>query len=92
MAEAAGAERRGDQPADVVVPGVVLHVEQHAGCEPRRKVLDERAATIYRTTLLGSWTVAGPFTLTGSYSADYQLGDIRRSLFRDDRVLRLSPP
>ena len=50
--------------------------------------LDERAATIYRGTLLGSWTVAGPFTLTASYSADYQLGDIRRSLFRDDRVLR----
>ena len=50
--------------------------------------LDERAATIYRGTLLGSWTVAGPFTLTGSYSADYQLGDIRRNLFRDERVLR----
>ncbi len=50
--------------------------------------LDERAATIYRGTLLGSWTVAGPFTVTASYSADYQLGDIRRSLFRDDRVLR----
>ena len=50
--------------------------------------LDDRAATIYRGTLLGSWSVAGPFTITGSYSADYQLGDIRRSLFRDDRVLR----
>lgn len=50
--------------------------------------LDERAATIYRGTLLGSWTVAGPFTVTGSYSADYQLGDIRRNLFRDERVLR----
>lgn len=50
--------------------------------------LDERAATIYRGTLLGSWTFAGPFTLTGSYSADYQLGDIRRNLFRDERVLR----
>lgn len=50
--------------------------------------LDDRAATIYRGTLLGSWSFAGPFTLTGSYSADYQLGDIRRNLFRDDRVLR----
>ena len=50
--------------------------------------LDERAATIYRGTLLGSWTVAGPFTVTGSYSADYQLGDINRNLFRDERVLR----
>jgi hypothetical protein len=50
--------------------------------------LDERAATIYRGTLLGSWTIAGPFTLTGSYSADYQLGAIRRNLFRDEKVLR----
>jgi hypothetical protein len=50
--------------------------------------LDERAATVYRGTVLGSWTVAGPFTLTGSYSADYQLGAIRRSLFRDEKVLR----
>jgi hypothetical protein len=50
--------------------------------------LDERAATIYRGTLLGSWSVTGPFTLTASYNADYQLGDIRRNLFRDERVLR----
>ena len=47
--------------------------------------LDERAATIYRGTLLGSWTFAGPFTLTASYSADYQLGDIHRNLFRDEK-------
>ena len=50
--------------------------------------LDERAATVYRGTVLGSWTVGGPFTVTGSYSADYQLGAIRRSLFRDEKVLR----
>ena len=50
--------------------------------------LDERAATIYRGTLMGSWTVGGPFTVTGSYSADYQLGAIRRNLFRDEKVLR----
>ena len=50
--------------------------------------LDERAATVYRTGLLGSWSFAGPFTLAASYSADYQLGDIRRNLFRDERVLR----
>jgi len=50
--------------------------------------LDERAATVYRGTALGSWTIAGPFTVTGSYSADYQLGAIRRNFFRDDKVLR----
>lgn len=50
--------------------------------------LDERAATVYRGTLVGSWSVGGPFTLAASYSADYQLGDIRRNLFRDEKVLR----
>jgi hypothetical protein len=50
--------------------------------------LDERAATVYRTAVLGSWSFSGPFTLAASYSADYQLGDIRRNLFRDERVLR----
>ena len=50
--------------------------------------LDERAATVYRGTVVGSWSVGGPYTLSASYSADYQLGDIRRNLFRDERVLR----
>ncbi len=50
--------------------------------------LDERAATVYRGTLVGSWSVGGPFTVAASYSADYQLGDIRRNFFRDERVLR----
>jgi hypothetical protein len=50
--------------------------------------LDERAATVYRTSVLGSWSFSGPFTLAASYSADYQLGDVRRNLFRDERVLR----
>ena len=50
--------------------------------------LDERGATVYRGTLVGSWSVGGPFTLAASYSADYQLGDVRRNLFRDEKVLR----
>jgi hypothetical protein len=50
--------------------------------------LDERGATVYRGTIVGSWSVGGPFTITSSYSADYQLGDVRRNLFRDERVLR----
>ena len=50
--------------------------------------LDERAATVYRGTVVGSWSIGGPYTIAASYSADYQLGDVRRNLFRDDRVLR----
>ena len=50
--------------------------------------LDDRAATTYRGTVVGSWTMGGPFTVSASYSADYQLGDIRRNFFADDQVLR----
>jgi hypothetical protein len=50
--------------------------------------IDERAATVYRGTLVGSWSVGGPYTISASYSADYQLGDIRRNFFRDEKVLR----
>lgn len=50
--------------------------------------LDERAATVYRGTIVGSWSIGGPYTIAASYSADYQLGDVRRNFFRDERVLR----
>jgi hypothetical protein len=50
--------------------------------------LDQRAATVYRGTLVGSWSVGGPYTIAASYSADYQVGDVRRNFFRDERVLR----
>lgn len=50
--------------------------------------LDERGATVYRGTVVGSWGIGGPYTLAASYSADYQLGDVRRNFFRDERVLR----
>ena len=36
LAEPPRADRRGDDPADVLVAGVVLHVEEHAGGEARR--------------------------------------------------------
>jgi hypothetical protein len=52
------------------------------------ETLDGREARVYRGILLGSWTFAGPFTLTASYNADYQIGDIRRTVFADDTVLR----
>lgn len=50
--------------------------------------LDQRAANVYRGTVVGSWSIGGPYTIAASYSADYQLGDVRRNFFRDERVLR----
>ncbi len=57
--------------------------------------LDQRATTIYRGTLVGSWTPGGIYTVATSYGLDYQLGDIRNRLavdgdgvFIDEEVLR----
>jgi len=58
------------------------------GAASKILTLDERAATVYRGTVVGSWSVGGPYTIAASYSADYQLGDVRRNFFRDERVLR----
>lgn len=58
------------------------------GAASKILTIDDRAATVYRGTAVGSWSVGGPFTIAASYSADYQLGDVRRNFFRDERVLR----
>jgi hypothetical protein len=58
------------------------------GAASKILTLDERAATVYRGTVVGSWSIGGPYTIAASYSADYQLGDVRRNFFRDERVLR----
>jgi hypothetical protein len=51
--------------------------------------LDEREATVYRGTLIGSWTPRrSMFTVAASYGIDYQLGEIRRNFPAEDRVLR----
>jgi hypothetical protein len=51
--------------------------------------LDGREATIYRGTLVGSWTPRrSMFTVAASYGVDYQQGDIRRNLFAEREVLR----
>ncbi|HXH26177.1 MAG TPA: hypothetical protein VNI78_13075 [Vicinamibacterales bacterium] len=52
------------------------------------ETLDRREARIYRGTLVGSWTSGGLYTIAASYGVDYQQGDIRRSLFAGDHVLR----
>jgi hypothetical protein len=48
--------------------------------------VDFREARVYRSTLLGSWTSHGMYSLSASYGLDYQQGDIRRRL--DGNVLR----
>jgi len=48
--------------------------------------LDTRRARVYRTSLLGSWTTRGMYTVSASYGLDYQQGDLRRVLEED--VLR----
>ena len=48
--------------------------------------IDARRARVYRTSLLGSWTTRGMYTVSASYGLDYQQGDLRRVLEED--VLR----
>ena len=48
--------------------------------------IDNRKARVYRTSLIGSWTTRGMYTVGASYGLDYQEGDIRRRL--DETVLR----
>jgi hypothetical protein len=48
--------------------------------------LDLREARVYRSTLIGSWTSRGMYSVSASYGLDYQQGDIRRRL--DENVLR----
>ena len=50
-------------------------------------VRDGRRARVYRSTLIGSWTTRGMYTVAASYGLDYQQGDIRRRL--DDRPAEL---
>ena len=48
--------------------------------------IDFREARVYRSTLIGSWTSRGMYSVSASYGVDYQQGDIRRRL--DDNVVR----
>jgi hypothetical protein len=48
--------------------------------------IDFREARVYRSTLIGSWTSRGMYSISASYGLDYQQGDIRRRL--DENVLR----
>ena len=77
-------------------PGVVV-IQEWWGLQDQIKGLCDRFAAagfdalapdLYRGTVVGSWSVGGPYTIAASYSVDYQLGDVRRNLFRDERVLR----
>ncbi len=50
--------------------------------------LDDRQATIYRTSLVGSWSPGGIYTITGSWGLDFQQGQVRRDLLNDPEVVR----
>lgn len=62
-----------------------LELGTHAGATDI-DTIDLRKARVYRTTLHGSWTTRGMYTVGASYGLDYQQGDIRRRL--DENVLR----
>ena len=62
-----------------------LELGTHAGVTDI-DTIDLRKARVYRTTLVGSWTTRGMYTVGASYGLDYQEGDIRRRL--DEDVLR----
>jgi hypothetical protein len=57
--------------------------------------LDEKASTIYRGGLVGSWSPGGMYSVATTYGIDYQEGTIRNAMFvngrlvsPDDRILR----
>lgn len=49
--------------------------------------LDGRTATIYRGTLVGSWSPSELYTLAATYGLDFQDGSIRHPIFLDDEPL-----
>jgi hypothetical protein len=66
----------------------------HAGVSDVGR-LDGRTSTIYRGTLVGSWTPTDMYTFAATYGIDFQNGTIRNPVFLDgeplpleDRVLR----
>lgn len=66
----------------------------HAGVSTV-STLDDRTTTIYRGTLVGSWSPGGMYAVAVSYGLDAQQGSLRTSAFTDgtpasldDRILR----
>jgi hypothetical protein len=51
--------------------------------------LDGRAATIYRGTLVGSWSPSERYTFAATYGLDFQDGTIRFPVFLDGEALPL---
>jgi len=49
--------------------------------------LDDRASTIYRGTLVGSWSSRGLYTIAATYGVDFQNGSIRNRIYLDDEAL-----
>ena len=51
--------------------------------------LDSRTSTIYRGTLVGSWSPGGLYTVAASYGLDFQQGSIRTRTVLNDEPVRL---
>jgi hypothetical protein len=51
--------------------------------------LDSRTSTIYRGTLVGSWSPGGLYTVAASYGLDFQQGSIRTHTVLPDEPVRL---
>jgi len=60
----------------------------HAGVSAV-STLDDRTTTIYRGTLVGSWSPGDMHTIAASYGLDFQQGSIRNRTSRDGTPVRL---
>jgi hypothetical protein len=52
------------------------------------KTLDRAEAMVFNATVVGAWSFRDPYTLTVSYGADFQKGDIRSHLLSEEKVRR----
>jgi hypothetical protein len=92
---------RGPVAVDSVAARAVFPLTQHIEIGTHTGVsgissLDDTKSTVYRGTLVASWSPDAWYTVSGSYGIDYQIGDIRHGrVFLDgvefipnERVLR----
>jgi hypothetical protein len=54
----------------------------------RTRTLGEAGARVLHAEAIASWSPRGPYTITTSYGADFQRGDIRSELLNDTQVFR----
>ena len=62
-----------------------IELGTHAGVSGV-STLDSRESTIYRGTLVGSWSPGGLYTIAASYGLDLQQGSLRTATVLDDAI------